>query len=490
MREYKWRPIDTPSIMFSAISTKKWGRTCRYAVVLKDHEPDAALLQQAAADLRNAFPGYYMKLKRGFFWNYLEQAESLPEIRREDDRPLHPIVLHKDDKPDFRLVYSGNRFALEWAHHLTDGFGAQTYFLSLVQRYMILAGLIEEGSLENVRYWNMPATEEEQEDSFLKYGNNDGPKAVSENMDVHHYAPDFEKGALYLTYFYLSSACVKERAKALQLTITEYLTAVNMLAIIKATDKSIDKPICVDIPVNLRRFFPSATLRNFVYQVSTVLQTNGRRDWTLEEIAGQIRGQVQGHLTTENLQSILKKLTGLAVNPVVRIVPNSIKLPVLRVLQKRSHANQTTIITNLGQVQIPAAMAPHIERLELVNGDTSGYGLPSTCAVIGFNNELVLCFSSSNSDNSVLREYARILTQEGLAVQMECTYAKKHTHTSESKRFVCPDCGAAMPSAYAGCPLCDKNAVLPSAKPGAYAEMKTQNGKTDKKGRLSAFFHL
>lgn len=38
MTEYKWMKTDTASIMFSCLSSKKWGRTFRMAAVFKDHD--------------------------------------------------------------------------------------------------------------------------------------------------------------------------------------------------------------------------------------------------------------------------------------------------------------------------------------------------------------------------------------------------------------------------------------------------------------------
>lgn len=504
MREYKWLPIDTPSIMFSAISSAIWGRTIRMAVVFKEHTIQEGILRQAVADLQNRFPVYFSYLKRGFFWNYLQQTDAMPEIRPEDGKALHPIVLHKDEKPDFRIVYSGRRLAFECAHYITDGHGLQAFLLALVQRYMILAGLTEDAEQDGILYWKDSADAGEWEDSFLKYGDNEQEKAKSVNQAVWHFDLACEKDALYLTYFLMNVSEIKEKSAALGVTLTEYLTAAYMLAIIRTAKNKIEKPVCVDIPVNLRRFFETATLRSFVYQVSTVLDTEGRQDWTLTEIAAKIKGQVASQVNQQALQSILKKLTGLAKNPVVRLIPNFIKLPVLRVLQKRSHANQSTIFTNLGNVSLPQEIAQHIERLELVNGDTRGYGLPATCSGVSFNGQFVFCISSNSGENAVWKELASILTAEGLAVRVECSYAdKKKEEQTKVGHTLCESCGVLLPTDYAVCPLCGKMPVhtdnnaftsVPVAYPAAQCHAEKYENKEkvqyDIKGRLQAYFHF
>lgn len=413
--DYKWHPVDTASIMFSSLSTKKWGRTCGFAVSLRDHEIDEKILRNAVGDLQKRYPVYFSKLKRGFFWNYLEQTECMPEIRK-DDGVMRPIVLQKDARPDFRIVYAGNRMSIEGAHYITDGYGFQTFMLTLTQRYMELAGLLPAMRDPAVRYWADEPSAEEAENAFTRYAVPGGEKAVQENRDVYHFAPVYEKDYLRQLHLTMSSSAVREKANALQMTVNEYLTAVLMLAVIRSEKEPVNKPVCVDVPVNLRNFFETKTLRNFVYQVSTVLPVNGRQDWTLAEIAEKIRGQVRSQISAEKMQLVLNRLTALAANPVVRVIPNFIKTPVLRVIQKKNHQNETTIITNLGYLHLSDAFAERIEALELINGDTRGYGLPATCSVMSVNDVLTFCISSANRDNSVWSEMIRIFEQDGITL--------------------------------------------------------------------------
>ena len=257
-----------------------------------------------------------------------------------------------------------------------------------------------------------------------------------------------DKDFLRLIFLNMSAKQLQTEARAMQVTITEFMTAVLMLAVIRTEKNPINNAIGVDIPVNLRAFFESQSLRNFVFQVSTLLPVNGRQDWTLEEIADIVRGQIRAHLIPDDLQSILKGLVSLAKNPVVGIVPNVIKLPVLRILQARSHSGETTIITNLGNVKADARIAAHIERLEVSNGDTSGYGLPATCASVSFNDRFVFCISSANHDNAIWDEMQKILTENGIDVQCrteDADYTKRPSAEKEKmqqKPFTLEKCKA------------------------------------------------
>ena len=64
------------------------------------------------------------------------------------------------------------------------------------------------------------------------------------------------------------------------MTVTEYLTAVLILGVIRSEEAPIDRPVTVFVPVNLRRFFPSRTMRNFVIQTEIKFYPEGENDYT------------------------------------------------------------------------------------------------------------------------------------------------------------------------------------------------------------------
>ena len=65
MEKYRWTKVDTASIMFTCLSSKKWGRTFRTAAVFKDEEIDPVLLRKAASDLVDRYPAVHSFLRKG-----------------------------------------------------------------------------------------------------------------------------------------------------------------------------------------------------------------------------------------------------------------------------------------------------------------------------------------------------------------------------------------------------------------------------------------
>lgn len=414
MQKYSWMKVDTASIMFTCLSSKKWGRTFRASANLSTGDIDPELLERAVADLIPRFPSIYSCLKKGFFWNYQECVTTLPEIRQEHSRVVLPITYRNDGRPDFRVLYYKNRIAVETAHHIADGKGMSTYFTALLERYVELC--------ENPEADYVFEHVEETENAFIKYGDKNGEKDNGDAISAYQLKGEIEPGFLQLIFMSTPTDELRAAAKEKQLTVTEYLAAGLILGTIRHADKPIEQPIAIGIPVNLRRFFPTESVRNFTIQVELNFEPEGRNDWTFDEICNSIRGQLKDKLAINELQKKLNKYAGLTGNPVLKIVPNVIKLPVIRMMQHKSHMANTTILTNTGESDITEKLIGKIEKVEGVNGDTSGYGLICTCSSLSYNGLFTLCFSLCSHDTSWPRECVRVLTEQGLNIRIESTH--------------------------------------------------------------------
>lgn len=409
MAEFRWLKIDTAAIMFSSLSDKDWGRTFRFSAYFKE-DIDPSALKKAVEDLLPCYPSVYSYLKKGFFWNYLALSDRLPEIREENDSGMLPIVKRKDCRPDFRITYKANRVSIDCSHSLGDGKGIIIYFKALLTRYNEL----RKGTAGE--YLTKEEPEKNSVDSFSDYYVKGAPKASDSREKAFHFPEEYEKNYTKLLFAGMSTEKVKELAHKENMTVTEYLTAVLILGVIKSNPSPINEPVTVAVPVNLRRFFPSVTLRNFTVQSFVTFEPKGRQDVTLREILDATRGLLKEQLKKEELQKVINKYGALVNNPVIRIVPNIIKQPVMRMMQKKTHSGVTTIFTNYGACNLDSSLAPDIEKLQFVNGDTRKYGLAVTCSCIGFGDNLSLCFSRANRDTVWFEACVKELKNEGLKI--------------------------------------------------------------------------
>ncbi len=414
MTKFSWMKIDTASIMFTCLSSKTWGRSFRVSANLLTGDIDPILLEKAVSDLIPRFPSIYSCLRKGFFWNYQQCVTALPEIREEHSKILLPITYRNDGRPDFRVLYYQNRISLETAHHISDGKGIGTYFTALLERYVELCENPQsEYSFEKV---------ESNENAFAKYYVKGGEKAVDSSVKAYQLDGEIESGFLQLIFFYTPIDQLLSKAKEKSMTITEYVAAALILGTIRRAENPIDLPISIAIPVNLRRFFPTESVRNFTIQTDISFNPQGRTDYTFDDICNAIRGQLKEKITKQELQKSLNRYGSLTTNPVLRVVPNFIKQPVMRKMQHKSHAANTTILTNTGEADSSEKLAGKLERIEGVNGDTSGYGLISTCSALSYNGLFTMCFSVCSHDTSWPMHCVRVLSEQGVDIRIESTH--------------------------------------------------------------------
>ena len=155
------------------------------------------------------------------------------------------------------LVYNErNRVAVEFFHAVTDGNGGMTFFKTLLAEYISqkygVAVPTEHGVLGRLE----EPDEEELEDSFLRYAGD--VKASRKEATAYHLTGTPEPdGFKNLITMIAPSDDVRAAAKRHGVTVTE-----------RVPQRRLRKPVKVLLPVNLRRMFPSKTLRNFVSYIT------------------------------------------------------------------------------------------------------------------------------------------------------------------------------------------------------------------------------
>lgn len=237
--------------------------------------------------------------------------------------------------------------------------------------------------------------------------------------------------------------------------MTEYLACLLIYSVIKTAPAPVTDVVRINIPINLRKIFPSGTLRNFVSEISIGFEPAGRTDVTVPEIAEVIRGQIKAGKTREKMQAFINRSYSLANNPAVRAVPLSVMNPVLRKMQMRSHVERITVnLTNIGDITLPPAMTDQVALLEFINGSTAVYGQPKACSAVGFNGYVHISFSNTVNDPSIEREFFRGLVKNGCGVKITTSRADCIADAPGTGDKFCPDCGVYLHPDAVRCPLC------------------------------------
>ena len=83
----RWVRLDNAAKIYPAARRQNWSNVFRLSVTFKE-EVDEAVLASALDVTVRRFPSIAVRLKRGFFWYYLEEIPKAPDIMEEKAHPL------------------------------------------------------------------------------------------------------------------------------------------------------------------------------------------------------------------------------------------------------------------------------------------------------------------------------------------------------------------------------------------------------------------
>jgi NRPS condensation-like uncharacterized protein len=414
LRDTTWFKLDNAAKIYPALKNTKDSFVYRVVCYLKEIvKPD--VLQQALIDLAPRFPSMFVRIKHGLFWYYLEANPKTPKVK-----PESPLVNQKVDPTTnnqflFSVFYYQNRISLESFHSLCDGYAAIEFIKSLVFRYIELTGheLKNDGTVLTVDQAPSP---EETEDSFNKYVDKTGKKREDKTPAFHVKAHKFALGE--------SRGIITGRLDANELaalskkhgaTMTQYLTALLTYSIYQTYEGQIPekRPIKISVPVNMRKYHPSITLRNFTFYIHTTVFAKPKL--TFEETLEKIKKDFDEEIKLEKFQASINANVMAEKNFFVRIMPLFIKKIALYFIGTKLGARlESGTISNLGIIKVPDAMAPFIDSFEfnLTTAAASCYGV----SVGTFNGSTTISFLRSVYDTSVERRFFKTLTSAGIKV--------------------------------------------------------------------------
>lgn len=414
-----WYRLDLSAIVYPTLQRKNFSSVYRLSVVLKETvEPD--LLQKAVDRTLPRFPTFKVAMRKGVFWRYLEPNDRPgPFVKPDIANPCMPMSFQNDNRYLIRIYYYQKRISLEVFHSLSDGGGAMYLLRTITAVYLRLKGYqIPPGS--GVLDLNEAPDPEELEDAYIRYASSGvrPPRSREKTYRIRGTAEPFY--TLNIITGILPVKQVLAVSKAHQVSVTEYLNAVLLYALLEKqkSDRVFrELPVSIAMPVNLRRFFPSRTLRNFITMVYPSIDPR-MGDYTFDEILIQVHHYMRYYINNKFLNADITTNAAVTKNPLIRVVPLFFKDFVVRQFYKRVQDKQSSAgLTNLGVVETPEAMHAQIERFDVLMGQP--YSARTNCAVVSYGDILSISFASSIVEADVERLFFRKLVQDGIHVKIE-----------------------------------------------------------------------
>ncbi len=416
----RWMLLDNAAKMYPASKRRNWINVYRVSVSFTE-EVDRTLLKKAFEETIHRFPSIAARLRRGMFWYYLEEVKNPPEILEEAPYPFAGISYEEMRSCAFRIVVYKNRVALEFFHVVTDGNGALIFLKTVSARYTELKYGIKVPAGEGVLDISEPVKDGEIEDSFVRFKGKVTNK--TKNPKSFHVAGTKESDDYAIvTCGEIPVEEIAAVAKRYQVSLTVFLAAVMIESLMEIQNEkqpiqSFRKPVNVLIPVNLRNYFDSITLRNFVLFVIPGINP-AWGNYTFEEIVSQVHHQMGAEITGKHFNTRFAGNVHAEENPVVKVIPLFIKNTILRIIWDANGEKRSCLsISNLGNVKIPEVMKPYVEGFDFILGNRAT--TPNNCGVISYNGKMRVNFIRSIREPYLERKFFTKLRKMGIPVKIE-----------------------------------------------------------------------
>ena len=379
MARAAWYRLDNVGKFYAAQAGSSAQTVFRFSAAMAD-AVDAEALQAALDGTVALFPSFNVCLRSGLFWHYLEPSREAPQVQPE----VLPICFDLHTGPRsvlFRVSWHERRINLEVSHMISDGRGSLEFFRVLVGLYaQARYGAPCEDVGDDAAA--LEARRHQAEDSFSRHY--DARCATSTPSAKPFILPGLRDQAqpTFMEY-HLSAGRVHQWARSMGASVTSLIIAAVICAIraeMPARDRS--RPIRLDVPVDLRQFFESTTMRNF-FGLAFVSYTPGPSDEPLDAVAGQVQQQILASCTADAVKG--------------------------RMADRMAAREVTTTVSSLGRVTLPASAAPFVRSVSVL---TSTRGLNFVACT--FDDDLSIGISTAYRSLAVVRSLCRIFADQGI----------------------------------------------------------------------------
>jgi hypothetical protein len=169
--------------------------------------------------------------------------------------------------------------------------------------------------------------------------------------------------------------------------------------------------------VDLRRLFPSRSLRNFaLYTTPEIDPRLGA--YTFDEICDAVRHRMGLEVNVKVMSAKIAANVGSEKLLAVKLMPLFLKNIVLKaVFLSVGERKSCLSMSNLGAVKLPAEMAQYVKRMDFILSSQSSQ--PHNCGILSYGDILYINFIRNIREPALEYHFFRVLQSHGLPVTAE-----------------------------------------------------------------------
>ena len=241
----------------------------------------------------------------------------------------------------------------------------------------------------------------------------------AESYEMPETEPD---GFVHLTTFMLDSDAVRKTAHEYNATVTEFLTAAMMQAILRLQAEQVPfrrlrKPVKVLVPVNLRSLFPSKTMRNFALYVTPEIDPK-LGEYSFAEICNNVHHRMGMEVTAKQMSTKIATNVNSEKSPILKVMPLVVKNAAMKaVFDAVGECKSCLCMSNLGLVKLPEVMQQYVTRMDFIIGVPSRTAY--NCALLSYGGTIYLNLVRSIIEPELEMHFYKVLRELGVHVKVE-----------------------------------------------------------------------
>ncbi|GEM_PF-2369335 len=378
-------PLDNAAQIFVNIVSK--GETTLSRIGLVMSEPvDRKRLQQAITNIIPVrFPYFQVYLKKSFFAYVLERTDDIPQVEVDSFYTNRHVDFHEENFL-YRFRTGGKNIALEMSHILSDGYGTLVLLLSVTAEYFRLGGI----EIEDFPLIFKPGDSIDPKEWGCAYAEVFSTEGPSMKAEKQAYIPEgkaipFER--YYTAQFQMNLEETRKYARERKVTLVVLISGIYLWSIqqiyledLNAGKAKAGQPLRFQIPINLRRDYPTLSLKNFSYIFSPSFSLKRpKEEKDLEEIIQIISDDIRYERHNHTVENQIRRNLRLTKSPLYKYMPRVIKERFLAFFyQIFARGLFSGVLTSLGEMKLPPALEKRVESVDILACNSPAPGRNST----------------------------------------------------------------------------------------------------------------
>ena len=415
-KKVSWRKLDNSAKIFPLQESNKYSTVFRYSVVLKENI-DKNTLETAVEKALKRYSAFKVKMKEGFFWNYLEENLKKPIVKEELYFPCKRIDPVYNNDYLFSVTYFEKKINIEIFHSLTDGNGGLIFFREIIYNYLEM----KHKELLDKDERKARKIDIDTEDSYVKNYNKKSKKTEKSKRAYLLKGNELKFNQVSVNHLLIDTNDLKNECNNYNVSTTQYLTSVLIWSIYNANVLKHNgllknkKPIKVCIPVNLKKYYKSKTMSNFFSYIS--VDAEMENCISFEEITNIVRHEFEKKLSEEEISKTMSDNVKIGNNIFISSIPLFLKKIIIRSIYGEIQKYLSITYSNIGKVGIIGKYQNYIDYfLILIAPERIEKIKCSSCTYI---DKVIFTFTSILNDNNIEKYFYNFLKSRNINIKVE-----------------------------------------------------------------------